>query len=81
MTTVFENFYHDGSNIPLSFRFAIVRSVPFFFVSWTEKRPVSQRKSFCEIFHLFIIRKAFVVISVLGSIDVVVHRHGDDPIF
>ena len=80
MSTVFEIFDHDiCSGIPLSFRFVIVRSIHIFF-SWTEKRPMSQRNSFCESLHRFRIWKAFVETSFLSPIDVVEHRHADDSI-
>ena len=80
-STVLEIGNHEiCSRIPLSFRFVTVRSMPLFFTR-TEKRPISQRKSLCEICYLFRIRKAFIVISPLGPIDVVEHRHADDPIF
>ena len=81
MSTVFGIFYRDiCSGISLFFRFVVVSAIPFFF-SWTEKRPMSQRKSCCEIRHLFRIRKAFIIISFICPIGVVEHRHEDGSIF
>ena len=49
------------------FRFVVVRSVPFFFVSWSEKRPMSNQKSFCVVLDRYRIRKTYIVISLIQS--------------
>ena len=52
MSTVFVIFYHDicRSQYPRSFRFAIVRSIPISFFSWTEERPMSPAEIFLRKF-------------------------------
>ena len=59
----------------------MVRSVPFLFVTRTAKRPMSLLKSFCVICNLWMVRQTFIGIYFLCLIDVVEHRHEDDPIF
>ena len=83
MSAVFEHVYHDiGSCIPLSFRFVIVRSIPFLFASWTEEWPVSKLQPSCLLLGPFRkSKKTFSGISFLGPIDIVEHRHEDDSIF
>ena len=81
MTCIFESPHHlSGFRIPFSFRKLLCFFIPLYFVSRTEKRPVSLQE-YSRVFHdFFWIRNTNVIVSLLCPIDVVEYCHEDDPI-
>ena len=82
MSAVREFGNHDTcGTIPLSFKFVMLRFIPLFLSTKAKRRPMYQRKFPSVVSYHFRNRTTIIVISLLGSIDVVEQRQEDDPTF
>ena len=70
-----------SSVLPFSIRFVDMDSVPFLLGSRPWKRPMSSRESSSILSNSESIRNTIFFVSSLSPINVIVHRHEDDPSF